>query len=167
MVIRLAPADSDSVLGVADGPDRPPVPSRSGSGPYRRPVVLLVDDDPALRDLFGWCMRAAGWFVEEASNAQDALIVAHDLEPDAIVLDMCMPGMGGLDALRLLKESETLRDVPVAVCTASTEPALEAAARDAGCAAFVRKPCDAESLRAVVRELVDRRVFTARRRSGP
>jgi CheY-like chemotaxis protein len=142
-------------------------PSRrnEGSGPGRygttgvrgRPRVLIVDDDPDARDLFGWCFRAAGWIVGLAPDAEAALLVATAFEPDAIVMDLRLPGITGHDAIRKLKEDEHTRDVPVVACTAFDPPHAEPLARDAGCDAFVGKPCDPEALRDTLEHLMARR----------
>jgi CheY-like chemotaxis protein len=119
-----------------------------------RPTVLLVDDDVDLRELYAWCMRAAGWQVETASNGAAAIIVADAVEPDAIVMDRRMPVLGGLEAIPLLKQRSSLDGVPVVVCTVSREPGDEAAAKAAGCVEFIVKPCPPERLRdAVARHL--------------
>ncbi|MGD0530565.1 MAG: response regulator [Polyangiaceae bacterium] len=137
---------------------------KSGSGPWRfdvtgvrrRTCVLLVDDDDSARELFGWCLRAAGWQVEDAADGEQALLKAVGAEPDLIVLDLGMPRMDGTKVLRLLHGSAPLSFVPVVVCTACRDPAAAQLAREEGCAAFVTKPCSPEALRAVVEGVLGR-----------
>ena len=139
--------------------------ARSGSGPWRfdltgprrRPSVLLVDDDDDVRALFAWCMRAAGWIVQEAANGEQALLRAVGSEPDIIVLDLSMPEMDGFEMLRVLAQSSSLSFVPVVVCTACRGPEVDAALEEAGCVAIVAKPCDADVLRDVVDSVLARR----------
>jgi DNA-binding response OmpR family regulator len=147
---------SPNVAGHAD--------RKSGSGPWRfdatgarrRTCVLLVDDDDDARELFGWCLRAAGWQVEHAADGEQALLKAVGAEPDLIVLDLWMPRMDGTKVLRLLRRSATLSFVPVIVCTACPDPAAEQLAREEGCAAFLKKPCSPEALRAAVEGVLGR-----------
>lgn len=119
-----------------------------------RRTVLLVDDDDDTRTLFAWCLRAAGWQVEEAADGEQALLQAVGCRPDIIVLDLRMPKMNGVELLRVLRRSASLSFVPVVLCTVCTGPGIEAAARDAGCAAYVAKPCEPAALRAVVERVV-------------
>lgn len=144
---------------------RGPAPRSSGSGPRRIDVtgptrrvrVLLVDDDVDSRELFAWCMRAAGWTVEVASNGEQALLNAVGGDPDVIVLDVCMPVLDGWQTLTLLRQSATLSFVPVVLCTSLGGPEVEARARDAGCAAFVAKPCRPDELRMVIEGVIPSR----------
>jgi two-component system cell cycle response regulator DivK len=139
---------------------------QSGSGPWRfditgprkRPTVLIVDDDDDTRKLYGWCMRAAGWIVEEAGDGEQALLKAVGCDPDVIVLDLRMPNMDGVQVLRLLRQSASLSFVPVVLCTVCTGHGIEESAREAGCAAFVAKPCDPDALRRVVESVLSTQV---------
>jgi two-component system cell cycle response regulator DivK len=149
------------VLPVSDRPRR----RDPGSGPRRswetgvraRPRVLIVDDDVDTRELYAWCMRAAGWFVQVASNGAEALLGASLYEPDVIVMDLHMPLLGGLDAVRLLRRDKATKHVPIVACTALDRPTIEVEARDAGCDEFVPKPCEPEVLRDLVEAMVSGR----------
>jgi CheY-like chemotaxis protein len=116
--------------------------------------VLIVDDDEDMRELYAWCMRASGWFVQEATNGAEALIAAPTLEPDVIVMDLNMPFVGGVDAIRRLKRDETTKHVPIVACTAMERQSSEIEARDAGCDEFVAKPCEPEALRDLLEAVV-------------
>src|SRR5258708_30085721 len=74
-----------------------------GSGTRLRPRVLLVDDDEDTREMYAWCMRAAGWIVETAADGADALLLAPVFEPDVIVMDLHLPTVDGIEATRRLK----------------------------------------------------------------
>ncbi len=146
-------------LPVSDRPRRD-----QGSGPRRswetgvraRLRVLIVDDDEDTRDLYAWCMRAAGWFVQVASNGAEALLAASLYEPDVIVMDLHMPLLGGLDAVRLLRRDNDTKHVPIVACTALEPLTFEIEARDAGCDEFVPKPCEPEVLRDLLEAMVTR-----------
>jgi CheY-like chemotaxis protein len=119
--------------------------------------VLIVDDDADTRELYGWCMKAAGWLVRAVRNGAEALLAAEELEPDVIVMDLRMPVVGGLDAIRQLKSDEATKHVPIVACSAFDRRSAETEARDAGCDEFVAKPCEPEALRHLLEALVTRR----------
>jgi two-component system, cell cycle response regulator DivK len=133
-----------------------------GSGPWRfpdtgvraRPRALIVDDDDDTRELYAWCMRAAGWIVDDVPNGEAALFVAADFAPDVIVMDLRLPTIGGLEATRILKADPKTRHIPVVALSALDRRQVEALATEAGCEAFVAKPCPPEDLRAFLEELV-------------
>lgn len=114
--------------------------------------LLIVDDDQDAREMYAWCMRAAGWIVEAVTNGADALDAALQFEPDVIVMDLRLPG--GLDAIRRLKAMDETRDIPILAVTAFNPATSEAEARAAGSNAFVAKPFDAEVPRLKVQALV-------------
>jgi CheY-like chemotaxis protein len=156
--LPLAMPDASSPANLPSGDGAPAGPVRLGSGPRRfdltekrrRPTVLLVDDDDDARALHGWCMRAAGWLVEEAANGEQALLKAVGCDPDVIILDLHMPTMDGAEVLLLIRQSASLAFVPVVLWTASQAPDIEQFARETGCAAFVPKPSPPDVLRDVV-----------------
>jgi two-component system cell cycle response regulator len=86
-------------------------------------------------------------------SGADVLDAAIAFEPDAIVLDLALPVLGGLDVLVQLKDDARTRHVPVVVCTAYGSPRTRAEARVAGCADFVQKPIDPDSLRERIEHL--------------
>jgi CheY-like chemotaxis protein len=128
----------------------------SETGIRARFRVLIVDDDEDTRELFAWCMRAAGWVVEVAKNGAQALLVALVPQPDVIVMDLHMPVLGGLDAIRRLKRDEATKHVPVVACTALDQRSSEMEARAAGCDEFLAKPCEPEALRDLLEAMVRR-----------
>jgi two-component system cell cycle response regulator DivK len=132
------------------------------TGTRRRPTVLIVDDDEDARELYAWCMRAAGWFVEAVPDAAEALFVAAVLEPDVIVMDLRLPVVGGVEAIRRLKGDDDTKHIPIVACTAFDRSTKEIEARAAGCDAFVAKPCDPEALRNLLEALVTDRSDSSR-----
>ena len=121
----------------------PPVESRK--------TILICDDEPALREL----VRATlddGYRFAEASDGLVALELAHELEPDAVILDLMLPRLGGLEVLAQLRADPRLSRVPVLVITAWNETREDVLA--AGAAEFVTKPFDPDTLRAAVKELL-------------
>ncbi len=160
-VERLAAVEAVSEVG-SDADDLPHSPPSSWprrieeSGRRARPKVLIVDDDDSMRDLYGWSMLAAGWWVQAVPDGAEALNVAPVFEPDVILMDLHMPVMGGLDATRRLKIEQTTRHVPVVAITAIDAPASELDAREAGCVGFIAKPCEPDTLRRVLESIARR-----------
>src|SRR5689334_23585869 len=93
-----------------------------GSGPdLRRPDgspvrVLVVDDGPTLAELLSMALRYEGWDVKSAGDGLSAVRTARDFRPDAVVLDMMLPDIDGLEVLRRLRGESP--DVPVLFLTA-------------------------------------------------
>jgi two-component system cell cycle response regulator DivK len=113
-------------------------------------LVLLADDCDELRELYATILKMSGVSVETARDGREALQKASALLPDLIVTDFNMPGMDGIEFTRLLKGSSRTRGIPVVLCT--SEP-LEGRAREAGCSAFLQKPCSLDALLSVVTSL--------------
>jgi DNA-binding response OmpR family regulator len=122
-----------------------------------RPRVLIVDDDASTRELYSWCMAAAGWLVETASNGVEALHIAPVFEPDVIVMDLTLPVLDGLEAIRRLRREDDTRHVPIVALTGRDRSTAELAARVAGCDEFVVKPCDPELFRELLEAILRRR----------
>jgi two-component system OmpR family response regulator len=116
------------------------------TGTRSRLRVLIVDDDPDARELYGWGMRAAGWAVAYAKDGAEALDVAESFRPDAIIMDLRLPILGGLDAIRRLRSDEQSAGVAIVALSGTGRVTAEAEAREAGCDVFVPKPFPPEEL---------------------
>jgi CheY-like chemotaxis protein len=106
-----------------------------------RPLVLLVDDYVDSRELYAEYMVQRGLGVIEASSGDDAVAQAREHLPDAIVMDLSLPGIDGWEATRLLKADVRTRAIPVLVVSGRTLAGDVARAEAAGCDAFLTKPC--------------------------
>ena len=142
-----------------DHGSRPSWPPSTGA--RRRPIALVVDDSEETRELYAWCMRAAGWLVEAVPSGEEALLVAAVLVPDVIVMDLNLPVIGGLEATRRLKADPDTQHIPIVAVSGIDRGQGEALATEAGCEAFLEKPCQPEQLRALLERLV------AERPAGP
>ena len=111
-------------LGAADYLTKPIDPARLGSVLKRHthvahsPVALIIDDDPAMRDMMSRQLRAQGWDISEASNGRTALQRIGERVPAAIILDLMMPEMDGFDFITELRANPAWQDIPVVVVTA-------------------------------------------------
>jgi response regulator RpfG family c-di-GMP phosphodiesterase len=114
--------------------------------------LLLVDDDPGLRALLRATLDAVDVDVDEAEDAVSAGAVIAGRRPDAIVLDVNLPGMSGLAVCEELKRSGETKDIPIVVLSGS-DGGSAGAALEAGAEAFLRKPFSPLELLAVVERL--------------
>jgi two-component system cell cycle response regulator DivK len=121
----------------------------------RRPLrVLLVDDDRDSREICGEFLVVAGYEVVQAANGAEGVAAAIARRPDVVVMDLDMPVMGGLEAIRRLKAEPRTRALPVIVLSASAVVEHGNVAR-AGCPTCLAKPCDLDDLQGVIQSLVD------------
>ena len=116
--------------------------------------VLVVDDDPQLREALTRALELDGYSVTTASNGAQALEAIGQRRPDVVVLDVMMPYVGGLDVCRTLRER---RDrLPILVLTARDEVGDRVAGLDAGADDYLTKPFALDELRARLRALLRR-----------
>jgi len=91
------------------------------------PVVLVIDDEPSIRDLFARVLTSGGLFPVVADNAEKALrLIEQGLTPYAILLDLKMPGLGGLGFLLQLRSNPRHAAIPVAIVTGASVLTLPA-----------------------------------------
>ncbi len=140
---------------MASPPDQGSGPRRaSASGTLRRPRALLVEDDAELLELLAWCIRAGGWLVEGVSDGRTGLLAASLIQPDVIFMDLNLPVVDGVEAIRRLKRDEDTRHIPIVACTGVGTASAEREARAAGCDAFITKPCEPAVVRALLEAIV-------------
>jgi CheY-like chemotaxis protein len=110
-------------------------------------TVLVVDDDPVARDLLQRALAKAGFRVECATDGEEAIKLARSLRPEAITLDVMMPGIDGWATLAALKADPELADIPVIMLTIVDDKNKGYAL---GAADYMTKPFDREQLVAVL-----------------
>jgi DNA-binding NarL/FixJ family response regulator len=119
----------------------------------RRLRVLVVDDHQMLREALVGLLELAGFEVVGAvADGADATVLATELEPDVVLMDLSMPVMNGLDTTRLLRE--VVPGVAIVVFSAFDSPQLKRQAFDAGAVAYLPKGCSNERLRATLEAAV-------------
>jgi signal transduction histidine kinase len=116
--------------------------------------ILVVDDDERNRRLLRAMIEADDHAVVEASDGEQALELARLDPPDAILLDIMMPGIDGYEVARRLKADAATRAIPIVMLTALDDRGSRVAALEAGAEEFVSKPVDRVELRARVRNLL-------------
>jgi CheY-like chemotaxis protein len=112
------------------------------------PAVLVIDDEPAARELMERFLTREGFRVVSAAGGEEGLRLARELRPHAITLDVTMPGMDGWAVLSALKADPELADIPVIMLTMVDDRNLGYAL---GASDYLTKPVDRERLIAVLR----------------
>jgi len=131
--------------------------SRENHKKARAPGVLIVDDTPDVRALYDEYLSARGFKVTTARDAETGIATATQSPPDVIVMDLSMPRIDGITAIRYLKADARTRRIPVILLTGYPFRAIEEGALEAGADAFMTKPCLPEDLEHQVRRLLARR----------
>jgi two-component system, cell cycle response regulator DivK len=107
--------------------------------------ILVVEDDPASTKLLSLLLTEAGAEVAIALDAEEALLMLHGFRPRLILLDLVLPGVGGLVLLEKLMADPFTRNIPVIAVTAVNGPEVEREVMKAGCAGYLRKPIDVQT----------------------
>ncbi|MFC7621724.1 response regulator transcription factor [Microlunatus sp. GCM10028923] len=116
--------------------------------------ILAVDDEPSLTELLSMAMRYEGWQVATAASGSEAVKVARETRPDAIVLDIMLPDFDGLEVMRRIRTD--LPDVPVIFLTAKDAVTDRISGLTAGGDDYVTKPFSLEEVIARLRGLLRR-----------
>jgi two-component system, cell cycle response regulator DivK len=125
---------------------------RTSSSGSRRPAVLVVDDYDDTRDLVCTVLQSGGFIVRTARNGLEAILTAYDIRPAVIVMDVSMPVLDGLEATRLIKAIDAIRDARVIAHTA--RPSFSALEDSTLFAAVLPKPALPEVVLAAVQQWV-------------
>ncbi len=118
----------------------------------KSPLILTIDDDRDARCIWAECLSHLGYRVLGEANGEDGLRTARRERPLAILMDVTMPGMGGVEATRRIKADAQTRDSLVIIVTGQS-PAIFGEVRAAGCDAHFFKPFDAFALNSILRVL--------------
>jgi CheY-like chemotaxis protein len=115
--------------------------------------ILVVDDDPLMHRLFQHHLERAGYQMVSAVNGREAIDVASKQPPSLIVMDIMMPGVDGLAALRELKKLDATKSIPVIIITANNHELTRKESETWGAAIFLTKPFSPTQLLAEIRKL--------------
>ena len=111
-----------------------------------RPRVLVVDDAAPVRSQVEAVLVPAGCEVVTATCGEDALEILAENIPDLFVVDINMPGMGGVELIRAVRQTQGCLSTPIFVLTAESTPALVDECKSLGVTAWMIKPCNADAL---------------------
>ncbi len=130
------------------------------------PSVLVVDDYEDNRQMYAELLAYAGYQVTEAKDGAEAIATTLRILPDLVVMDLSLPVIDGWEATRRLKADERTRHIPVLALTGHAPEGLAGhskSAHDAGCDAFLAKPCSPERLLELVHETLARHPRSVRK----
>jgi CheY-like chemotaxis protein len=116
----------------------------------RSALILLIDDNEGLTHLLQHYLTEDGYTVMSIPNTEAGLDMVHQLQPDAIILDVMMPGIDGWELLQRLRTREATRFIPVIICSVINDPELAFAL---GASQYVPKPVNREVLRLALHQL--------------
>lgn len=125
------------------------------------PLVLVVEDYQDAREMYAAYLQFSGYRVAEATNGIEAIEQANALMPDIILMDLALPKMDGWEATRRLKLQESTRHIPIVALTGHALAGHAEGARQAGCDAFVTKPCLPDALVAEIKRMLASRTQAA------
>jgi DNA-binding response OmpR family regulator len=117
------------------------------------PLVLIIDDDPAMTDLLSAFLRANGYDPLVANSGRDGLRMLRDTLPRLVILDLMMPDM---DGWQVCKAARDFTSVPILILSALNEPSIVASVLDSGADDFLTKPCPSAVLVAHLKKLARR-----------
>lgn len=119
-----------------------------------RPLVLIVEDQGELRQLYAQQLELSGFDVIQAANGADAIAHTESHSPDVVLMDLSLPVVDGWEATRRLKNDARTAHIPVVALTAHDGSGELQRATRAGCDWFVPKPCPPDALIAEVRRVL-------------
>ena len=128
-----------------------------------RATILVVEDDPDIRELLSFSLAKEGWTVVVADDGESGLAKLPSANPDCVVLDIMLPGMDGLDVLKALKADPARKRLPVIMTTAKGEEADVVSGLELGAEDYVVKPYSPKVLAARIRAAL-RRTYEAQSR---
>ncbi len=124
--------------------------------PADQPVVLLVEDEPAQREVLSYNLESEGFRVVQAGNGDEALMLVEEAGPDVIVLDWMLPSVSGIEVCRQLKSRPSTRSVPIIMLSARSEEVDRVRGLETGADDYVVKPYSVVELMARVRSQLRR-----------
>jgi two-component system cell cycle response regulator DivK len=157
--------DSDSVSGrhprirlpavAREHDDLNPTGEASAPRSHRAGVVLIVDDSRDAREIYAAYLNHRGFRTYTSPDGSAAIDMALEYRPDVVVMDLTMPYIDGITALRRLKTHPRTKQIPVILLTGYPSKAIERGAIEAGAEIFLTKPCLPEDLERHVRDLLN------------
>ena len=120
------------------------------------PLILIVEDEPAQREILQYNVEAAGFRTAMAATGDEALLLFAEEEPDLVLLDWMLPEVSGIEICRQIKTHPTRKQVPVIMLSARAEEADKVRGLDTGADDYVTKPYSVSELMARIRNQIRR-----------
>jgi len=121
-----------------------------------RPLLLLVEDEPALAQMLSYNLDKAGFEVQLAADGEEALMLLAEAKPDLVVLDWMLPGVSGLEICRQLRRRGDTTDLPIVMLTARGEETDKLRGLETGADDYITKPFSPTELVARIRAILRR-----------
>ena len=121
-----------------------------------QPSVLLVEDEPAQREVLAYNLEADGFIVTKAENGEEALMLVKESAPDIIPLDWMLPKISGIEICRRVRTRQETANLPIIMLTARTEEADRIRGLETGADDYVTKPFSTNELMARVKAVLRR-----------
>jgi CheY-like chemotaxis protein len=118
-------------------------------------IILVVDDEDALRDVVCEMLEALGYRTLQANCADDAMRVLDEISPDLVLTDIMMPNADGFTLIRRMRSNNALASIPIIVLSARATFESRDSATRMGASAFVPKPFTSLELEEVVRRFIE------------
>ncbi|ADN01506.1 response regulator [Spirochaeta thermophila] len=119
-------------------------------------TILVVDDEPDIVELVRFHLEREGYDVVSTGEGRDALEKARNLLPDAIILDLMLPGMSGLEVCRLLRQQDRTSHIPILMLTAKSEETDVVVGLELGADDYITKPFSPRILLARLKAVLKR-----------
>ncbi|HAM35289.1 MAG TPA: DNA-binding response regulator [Elusimicrobia bacterium] len=120
------------------------------------PRILLIEDDPAFRKAVAGILKLNGFDSSEAGSGKAGVCLARAEKPELVILDLVMPGLGGLEVCQRLKQDPETASIPILILTGNDREGQDVACLDMGADDYLTKPVKAERLLAYCRALLRR-----------
>lgn len=117
-------------------------------------VVIIVEDEPDTAEMFAEMMRLSGYEVLKSYGGSAALAMIMEHHPVAVVLDLMMPDVSGIEVLRYMRRDPNLANIPVIVVSAKSMPSDVRTGLEAGASVYLTKPVGFAELRRAVEDVV-------------
>ena len=119
-------------------------------------TILVADDDRVVVELLSLGLAARGFKVTVAADGMQVIMAARRTPPEAILLDVMMPGGTGFDVLKRLRSNAATASIPVVAMSATTDPALTQKVQELGADAFLLKPVRLDEVAATLRQVLEK-----------
>lgn len=126
-----------------------------------RHKILIIDDEPAIREMITVALEIADFDVLEAENAQDGHALIVDLRPDLILLDWMLPSVSGIELARRLKRDDSTAEIPIIMLTAKSSEDNKTQGLDGGADDYITKPFSTRELVSRIKAVLRRSSATA------
>ncbi len=118
--------------------------------------VLVVDDEPDIVEILSYNLKKENYIVFTANSGVEAIASTEMNHPDLIIMDIRMPGISGIEACRIIKHDDLIKDIPILFLTADSDEYTTMNAIDAGGDHFITKPIRPAILLGMIKELIQK-----------